>query len=383
MKVIGIVELEYHTEVLRALMLQLLSQNCEILVLTTEFNKSELLDLQSNNQVNWIINNEKEHNVDFLERKLVGDIDAWIFTGFLKINKELLQLNIPKNSFYIVHNYNSQILHSFSLPQINGFKDFLRYVKWGVLYFLQKQKQTNILFIKKFKGILFPSESIKNTHSKYHKKQFPFQNVGSANFAINEHAYPPENTEFVSIVIPGNVDFKRRDYNLLFHVFKRINKKLNKKVHLYFLGQVKCANTERAILNLKNLDSFEIRYETTFINQDEFDLSMKSASFLLFPLKRKIQNGFFKERLGITSVSGNINDMVRFAKPAILPDFYKLDNDLEKLCNRYSNKLELENILIDWINNLSFFSIYSDIETALKSHNPHLQGKKLLIDLLK
>jgi len=84
---------------------------------------------------------------------------------------------------------------------------------------------------------------------------------------------------------------------------------------------------------------------------------MWTTDFLLLPIREKMIYKAHYEYRGKSSVSGNINDLARYALPAILPDFYPLDNSLEEWVIRYGDEEKLTNILITWISYQAFDDI--------------------------
>ena len=125
--------------------------------------------------------------------------------------------------------------------------------------------------------------------------------------------------ETYTIVIPGAVSQKRRDYE---RVLKSI-KNFRFPFEIIFLG--KASGKE-----LEMLQDFEqskpenifIKYFTEKVPQDVFDDYMQKADVLWCPIQQ--ETGFFsqKEIYGITKMSGNIGDAVKFGKSAIFPENY-------------------------------------------------------------
>jgi len=121
---------------------------------------------------------------------------------------------------------------------------------------------------------------------------------------------------------------------------------------LVILGQAKTSYGRKIIHELEKLqnDNFSLKYYTSFIDQREFDEQIQRSNFLLLPISRVMRYRHFKEQNGHTCVSGNINDMLYFGKPSIIPDFYPLDQEQERIVERYQGVDDLAEILLQWIN---------------------------------
>ena len=128
----------------------------------------------------------------------------------------------------------------------------------------------------------------------------------------------PKN-ETYTIVIPGAVSQKRRDYE---RVLKSIIK-FHFPFEIIFLG--KASGKE-----LEMLQDFEqskpenifIKYFTEKVPQDVFDDYMQKADVLWCPIQQETEFFSQKEIYGFTKMSGNIGDAVKFGKLAVFPKNY-------------------------------------------------------------
>ncbi|HSH51312.1 MAG TPA: hypothetical protein VK982_06280, partial [Bacteroidales bacterium] len=53
---------------------------------------------------------------------------------------------------------------------------------------------------------------------------------------------------------------------------------------------------------------------------------------------------------GYTKISGNVNDIILYKKPAIISSAYPLDNLLKTVTKGYKNKEDFSRILLQWVN---------------------------------
>lgn len=131
----------------------------------------------------------------------------------------------------------------------------------------------------------------------------------------------PQNENLI-IVIPGAVSQQRRNYNKVFEFLR--NNKLHNPLEIVFLGKT----DERLLPILKSLENFsenrnfKIFFFENKVPQQEFDFWMNKADVLWCPIQK--QTIFFgnTEIYGITKITGNIGDAIRYGKPAIFPSDY-------------------------------------------------------------
>lgn len=125
--------------------------------------------------------------------------------------------------------------------------------------------------------------------------------------------------ETYTIVIPGAVSQKRRDYE---RVLKSI-KNFRFPSEIIFLG--KASGKELEILQdfeQSKPENISIKYFTEKVPQDVFDDYMQKADVLWCPIQQ--ETAFFsqKEIYGFTKMSGNIGDAIKYGKLAVFPKAY-------------------------------------------------------------
>ena len=122
-----------------------------------------------------------------------------------------------------------------------------------------------------------------------------------------------------TIVIPGAVSQKRRDYE---RVLKSI-KNFRFPSEIIFLG--KASGKELEMLQdfeQSKPENISIKYFTEKVPQDVFDDYMQKADVLWCPIQQETEFFSQKEIYGITKMSGNIGDAVKFGKLAVFPENY-------------------------------------------------------------
>ena len=157
----------------------------------------------------------------------------------------------------------------------------------------------------------------------------------------------PDNETF-TIVIPGAVSQKRRDYDKVIKELKKVE--LNDDVNEFRRNEMfvennlqekgssvgTTQNLEIIFLGkasgkeLEMLQSFEnnkpenisIKYFTEKVPQDVFDNYMQKADVLWCPIQQETEFFSQKEIYGFTKMSGNIGDAIKFRKLAVFPENY-------------------------------------------------------------
>ena len=127
------------------------------------------------------------------------------------------------------------------------------------------------------------------------------------------------NNPIFTIVIPGAVSQKRRDYE---RVLKSI-KIFHFPLEIIFLGKAQGKELEM----LQNFEqskpeNISIKYFTEKVPQDIFDHYMQKADILWCPIQQETEFFSQKEIYGFTKMSGNIGDAIKYGKSAIFPENY-------------------------------------------------------------
>jgi hypothetical protein len=149
----------------------------------------------------------------------------------------------------------------------------------------------------------------------------------------------PAVAQHINIVIPGTVDGRRRDYEQSLALLSSLElKKISSTVTL--LGKFyddygkmiweKCKAIQHVYAKVQYYG-----FET--VDQPEFDRVMSEANFIFIPsvINTIIDDGV-EEMYGVTISSGNLFDIVKYAKPFIVPQRLHFDSSLQKSCYRYT-----------------------------------------------
>lgn len=159
------------------------------------------------------------------------------------------------------------------------------------------------------------SETLNEDYERSSEESFTFLPIFYTKFSEK-----PKN-ETYTIVIPGAVSQKRRDYEKVLNQIKRFTK--NSHYQFIFLGKASGKELEM----LQNFEqskpeNISIKYFTEKVLQNIFDDYMQKANILWCPIQQETEFFSKKEIYGATKMSGNIGDAIKYGKLAIFPENY-------------------------------------------------------------
>jgi glycosyltransferase involved in cell wall biosynthesis len=172
-----------------------------------------------------------------------------------------------------------------------------------------------------------------------------------ASFSPKKQAkYQPSINE-ITIVIPGTVKRNGRDYALVQRSFSQIQGLISKTIHLVFLGSAQKQEAKHIIKCFQPLISnrFSLHFFDNAIPQKLYDKWLSRADFLILPFKTESRYGLTREKMGISTISGAENDMLRFGIPALVAKAYPLPDHLQELTQSFADERQLAQLLLEWI----------------------------------
>lgn len=278
-------------------------------------------------------------------------------------------------SILIIHNGNGYLnpmanLHLSTSSFLEFGKDLLRLGK----YFLTLDFIFRHQFLKRFDYLHLTTGKL---YAYPRKRSFHF----CTSFPLvyfKENSITSQNDP-ISIVIPGAVNPRIRDFKSLEIALYQIRSRLNKYVEIIFLGKPLGKSGNLILQSFKKLqtDKLKITSYRDFIPQQEYESKLENASFLILPLPKYLKVGLFREEYGYSNISGTINDLIKFGKPAILSPHYILEKNLNSLIKRYKTSKELETLILDWIENQTFIPLYKQRAEILQDYQLRIVRKEL------
>jgi hypothetical protein len=167
--------------------------------------------------------------------------------------------------------------------------------------------------------------------------------------AVFENNHSTQNLSSpLRIVVPGSLDNRRRDYEQVFELATRAGgEKL--PLQLVLLGGFADEYGKSIIDRASQFQSAHCNittYNTHVVGQKEFDQQMDAAHFVFIPsvINTKIC-GDIPEIYGITKSSGNLFDVIKHAKPFIVPAALTIPHDLQTSCFKYNSPNDLTGFL--------------------------------------
>jgi hypothetical protein len=220
-----------------------------------------------------------------------------IFCLFFK-NKIILQIRNIKSFF----------------PEINN-NNFLSKLRYVYIILIKRFTFETLTISKEFKKLVI-SNKLKNkiyTH-----------------IYINHHY---ENEKFIKVKskigILGTVDYKRKNYKVLFDSLLKLN---DKKIEIVFLGKI--INFDKSKYKNLNIKTF-----SGFIPFTKFLKIGKTCKFLVSNLINKKIYGKFKS-------SGTFGDAIFLNKPLIVPEFSDPSKEFKDFSFYYKDVKSLTNIIL-------------------------------------
>lgn len=173
--------------------------------------------------------------------------------------------------------------------------------------------------------------------------------IPGAFFENATYSTPPAPLLPFRIVVPGSVDNRRRDYTLVFELLE-ICKEQDIPVQVTLLGGF---HPEHGAGILKQCVEYGKQnnnlhwFEEQVVDHPRFNQLMQEAHFIFAPcVIRTVISDDVEEVYGESLSSGNIGDIIRFARPAILPAALKTGNDISQVVFRYHTVKDIAEQLI-------------------------------------
>lgn len=223
------------------------------------------------------------------------------FKLFLKISEVF-------RTAVVVHNLNFIQLSSLQLFKNIFKKDFIFRLK---LLFKESLLSAPKVF-EKASTLLVLDEILKEENQNLSLKFLPV-------FYFRTYVKPRNSV--TTIVVPGGVSQQRRDYRHVLNCLKNFQQK--RHYQFVFLGKA----SGRELSWIKEFENskpqhISLKYFTEKVPQPIFDEWMQKADVLWCPLQKETEFFSQKEIYGITKMTGNVGDAIKYGKLAIFPEDY-------------------------------------------------------------
>ncbi|MDO5615652.1 MAG: hypothetical protein Q4G16_05645 [Cruoricaptor ignavus] len=301
---IAYIELDTHAEI-AANIIDLLSESDEVSV-DYYFNEKIFNQLQINENQYFIKSNSKnileQLNSKSYDLVVIGTVHRYF------------------NTFYkITERYKTAIItHNLNFAGISAFRLFGNIFQSETIYRLKLLLKEGLLLKNK---VYANAEKFLVLDQNLAKSPYHYFPIFYTKEKVNDIKTESQKT----IVIPGEVSQKRRNYHKVFEVLKIFNSQLENQENIEFVFLGKASGFELDELKYidNQLNKIKIRYFSEKVPQREFDEIMSRADLLWCPLRSEIEFFSNREIYGETKMSGNIGDAIKFGKMAIFPKNYR------------------------------------------------------------
>lgn len=178
--------------------------------------------------------------------------------------------------------------------------------------------------------------------------------------------FEKQENEALTVVIPGGVSQKRRDYDYVFKTIK--NLKTEEKYAFVFLGKAKDGELKKLEKLAKKLpENISVQYFSDRVSNHDFEEGMQKADVLWCPIQQKTEFFSREEIYGLTKMTGNLGDAIKYGKTAVFPKDYP--SKLEFIIPEAENILEqfktLKNGRFDFQKDYNKKSVLKKLEDVL------------------
>lgn len=373
MKKIALVELQEHQEVLFGLMDLLLLQAVELHVFAPQAMHLEWNE-RAPDQIKWHHKNNHEYIPTFIRKhqQQLNATDLIIFTTLISHFAFFSRQKFLPPTLLLIHKGNAFFAVQANL-QIQSFKDGLRYLRrlWRREDFYQRK------LLAQMTACSFTDDQIWEYMQAFMPADCSV--LPALPLSYFECSVPVQNSP-LRVVIPGTVSTFTRNYTLLFDALCRVDAQLTEPIKLIFLGKASGKKAKVFFEGVKNktFQNIDIQIYTESIPLQAYQNALQQADFLILPLREQIRFGIIREYYGKTSISGGLNDMLRYGKPTLLPRFYPLTSPLDALTRRFETATELTDLLLAWVNEKEHQTIEKQAKDDLQVFAKIQQSERLM-----
>ncbi|WP_390450539.1 hypothetical protein [Chryseobacterium sp. Alg-005] len=269
----------------------------------------------------------------------------------------------------IVRQYNAAVIaHNLNFIQASKLKLIRNIFKGDIIYRLKLWWKESLVsapeVYKKAKNLLVLDEGLVAQNYKFLPLFYTKNNDR------------PDN-KVLTIVIPGGVSQKRRDYAKIFSIindrennFKNGSVRGNQLLEFVFLGKASGKELKEIIGLERALENINIKYFSERVSADDFESHMQKADVLWCPVQQEAEFFSQKEIYGVTKMTGNIGDAIKYGKLAVFPGNYPSRLSFiipEQEGNVIQQLEELKNQQFDFHENYNRERVQKRLEEVLKN----------------
>lgn len=374
---ISLLEFDYHPEVLRNTLMIFDGLDLDIQV----FASKEIWD-----KANMNITVLQNHSQIYLYDSKESDLYSFLYSNINRLNisdiilfntlasnfRSFERLKLQSNLILRIHNSNAYFnaFYNTYRPIYSPYfiwKDLSHFLRNSIfkLDWLYRRR-----FLKKVDYFAFPSENIRNYAVQ--KLEVPAIQSIALPFSFLNPSKPIEGKDEkkeIVISIIGKLDKRNRDYDSVVKAFHHISERMNAinyTIKLVLLGSAKTRYGSVILNRLNKISCPQIIIKSFkgFVKQEVFDRHMKETDFLILPIRINTRYTVYKEFYGSTKISGGINDIMVYKKPALIVFDYPLDKEFQQVTSTYKNDIDLAEKIMKWCESKSYSEINIDKDLA-------------------
>lgn len=158
----------------------------------------------------------------------------------------------------------------------------------------------------------------------------------------------PQN-EKLTFVIPGSINEKRKNYDIVLDAFNDLSPEIKNKVKLVLLGRPSGSFGEKVIYSCKELNSegLTVEYFTAYVPPETMNRQLQKADVIIAPLKFDYRSATVTERYTYTKGTGSFSDSLRFGKPTLVPAEYNIAPEFKDCFVKYKDAEDLARMIRD------------------------------------
>jgi hypothetical protein len=227
---------------------------------------------------------------------------------------------------------------------------------------IRHQIRKNIF--KKLSGCIVLSDPMKDYLSTFIKNPILF--IPGKFYNEEKTIKNEEETDKITITIPGGVNENRRDYESVLNAICEVP---NDKYKLILLGTLtestEYGNKIKAMCDNLISRGYEIDYYTKYVSEKEFIQIMKATDTILSPTCTYFKNDYSMEQYGKSKITGSICDIVGYQKVPIIVESLADFLPFKKGILTYSSKEDLIQILGE-LNKTKLNQLHSELLLELE-----------------
>lgn len=176
---------------------------------------------------------------------------------------------------------------------------------------------------------------------------------------------------------------ERESYRTVRTLLQAVEKSLQTALTIQILGIDEQERLNRKLSKALTTEAIQIDSYTETLDQARYDTLLGQLDFLLLPIAKFQYFGPFRERMGLTKISGSLFDMIYYNCPALIPEHYPLPKATEALVQRYQNTKELQAVFLQWVNDRSFEARRQNAQRAMEALNAEAVRQQLRKNLIQ